>query len=62
MFGRNTTIALIFEVKVNQLKRVALYVHEMGWRGQMGHGRQEANHNQMGKRKHALRHSNLQFT
>jgi hypothetical protein len=38
--GRNTTIALTVEVKVNQLKRVALYVHEMGWRGEMGHGRQ----------------------
>jgi hypothetical protein len=38
--GRNTTIALNFEVKVNQLKRVALYIHEMGWRGEMGHGRQ----------------------
>jgi len=30
--------------------------------GEMGHGRQKANHNQMGKRKHALMHSNLQFT
>lgn len=45
MSGRNTTIALIFEVKVNQLKTVALNVHEMGWRGEMGHGTQEANHN-----------------